>query len=186
MTYTAPVKQADRTETVSAPRQMNIIEAALVGLSGVCDGAHSHDNAGFNGTDTQFGKSLAEQIEKGRPLTYKQAQGAIEMLPKYKKQLTNMSLDVPSKKDFFEHYKNPKRVEIIGDEIAVFAPSADQVNADQAIYYSNNQALSHYDPHDQSLRFPKTAETAETIWESLPADYELSDDFRLLVMDCGF
>jgi hypothetical protein len=164
----------------SSPRRLNVIEAALVALSKVCDGAHSHDNTGFNGTDTQYGKSLAKQIEAGRYLTYKQAHSAIKLLPKYKKQLTAMGLTVPSKKDFFELYETPKRVEIIDNEIAIFAPSADQVTADQTIYYSNDQALSRYEPHDQSLRFPKTSENVETILEVLAADYELSVDFRLL------
>lgn len=74
-----------------------------------------------------------------------------------------------------------KKVKIIDNEIAIFAPDAHQATADQTIYESNNRALSRYEPHDQSLRFPKTAENAKTIWEILAADYEFSDNFRLLV-----
>lgn len=177
MTFTAPVKRADKVRTP------NVIEAAILALAGVCDGAHSHDNAGYNGTDTRYGKSLAAQIEAGWSLTYKQAQGAIKMLPKYKKQLTSMGLAVPTKQDFFALYKNPKRVEIIGNEIAVFIPYADRAN----MHFVTFEFLdSRFENSDNSIRFPKTAETAESIWENLPADYELSEDFRLLVMDCGF
>lgn len=74
-----------------------------------------------------------------------------------------------------ENIKNPKKVEIIDDEIAIFAPSADQ-----AIYYSNDQALSRCEPHDQSLRFPKIAKNAETIWEILSADFDVSPEFLAL------
>lgn len=175
MTFTAPVKKADKVKTP------NVIEAAILALAGVCDGAHSHDNAGYNGTDTRYGKSLAAQVEAGRYLTYKQAQGAIKILPKYKKQLTSMGLAVPTKQDFFALYKNPKRVEIIGNEIALFSQFyGDLTNLEFQL------SGSRFESDDNSLRFPKTAETAETIWENLPADYELSEDFRLLVMDCGF
>lgn len=82
--------------------------------------------------------------------------------------------------------KEPKRVEIIGNEIAIFAHDVHQAIFHQTMYYSNNRALSRYKPHDQSLRFPKTVEIAETIWKVLAAgylldNYELSDDFKLLV-----
>lgn len=84
-----------------------------------------------------------------------------------------------------ENVKNRKRVEIIDDEIAIFAPSAHQAIVDQVMYYSNDQALSHYEPHDQSLRFPKTPKNAETIWEILSADFttefNLSFEFLALV-----
>lgn len=188
MTYQAPIKKADHTATAPAPRQLNVIEAALVALSGVCDGAHSQDNSGFNGTDSRYGKSLAAQIEAGRSLTYKQAQGAIKILPKYKKQLVSMGLTVPTKEDFFALYKNPKRVEVIGDEIAIFSYSGGtkalcDIGLSGSFYQSKE---SRFDLSDDSIRFPKTVENAETIWELLPADYELSDEFRLLVMDCGF
>lgn len=178
-TYQAPVKKTDRAATAPAPRQLNIIEAALVALSNVCDGAHSQDNTGFNGTDARYGKSLAQQIEAGRSLTYKQAQAAIKVLPKYKKQLTAMDLTVPTLKDFLALYKNPKRIEVIGNEIAVFVPYADRVS------HTNNEHC-RFEPLDGSIRYPKTPETAERIWETTPADYHLSDEFRLLVMDCGF
>jgi hypothetical protein len=82
--------------------------------------------------------------------------------------------------DFRSLLVTQKRVEIIGNEIAIFAPDAHQATADQEIYESNNRALSRYEPHDQSLRFPKTTENAETIWEvlSADADYVFSDDFK--------
>lgn len=84
-----------------------------------------------------------------------------------------------------ENVRNPKRVEIIDDEIAIFAPSAHQATLDQVMYYSDDRALSRYEPHDQSLRFPKTAKNAETMWGILSADFtdefDLSPEFLALV-----
>lgn len=174
MTYPAPVKKADRTKTAPAPRQLNVIEAVLVALSNVCDGAHSHDKSGFNGTDTRYGKSLAQQIEAGRSLTYKQAQGAIRLLPKYKKQLVSMTLTVPTLEDFFALYKNPKRIEIIGNEIAIFTPYADRMS------HADSKSC-RFEPSNSSIRYPKTTGTAKKKLESLPADFDLSPEFSALV-----
>lgn len=108
----APIKKADKTAIAQEPKQLNIIEQALIGLAGVCDGAHSPDKVGFNGTDSQFGKSLAAQIKAGRSLTFKQAEGAIKMLKKYAKQLKTMGLAAPGVEDFNALYPNPNRVEM--------------------------------------------------------------------------
>ena len=52
-------------------------------LSGVCDGAVTRDDLGFNGTDSHFGKSLAAQDS----LSPKQLACALKILRKYRKQL---------------------------------------------------------------------------------------------------
>ena len=58
----------------------NTIQAALLALSGRCDGASTQDRQGFNGRDTEFGKSLAAQISAGRALSFKQLIAAHKML----------------------------------------------------------------------------------------------------------
>lgn len=131
----------------SEPKQLNVIELALLGLAGVCDGAHSHDGQGFNGTDTKFGKSLAAQIQEGRSLTYKQAKGAIKILPKYAKQLAAMELTVPTQDDFRALYKSPQRVEIIDGEIAVFLPYPDRASIELAT------PKGRYNEADRSFRY---------------------------------
>lgn len=81
MPVTAPIRRADRTATASAPREFNVIEQAIIALSGVCDGAYSQDGQGFNGTDTRYGKSLAVRLTTSNSLlSHKQAKGTVKML----------------------------------------------------------------------------------------------------------
>ncbi len=63
------------------------LEKALIYLAGRCDGAIKQDGQGFNGRDTEFGHSLAEQILRGRTLSPKQRSAAERMVKTYKKQL---------------------------------------------------------------------------------------------------
>ena len=70
---------------------------------------------------------------------------------------------------------DPKRVEIIGNEIAVFTTHEDQASM------SFEVSSFRFEHLDNSWRFPKTVKTVATILENLPANYELSDDFRSLV-----
>lgn len=113
----------------------------------------------------------------------------MKQIKRQKRETLNLGFSTPKtallkKKNKMENVKNPKRVEIIDNEIAIFAPSAHQAILDQVIYHSNDQALSHYESHDQSLRFPKTAKNAETIWKILSADFtadfDLSPEFLTL------
>lgn len=73
-----------------------------------------------------------------------------------------------------ENVKNPKRIEIIGNEIAVFIPYADLVNHTDTEY-------CRFELSDKSIRYPKTAETAERIWKTTPADFYVSPEFLALV-----
>jgi len=63
------------------------LEKALIYLAGRCDGAIKQDGQGFNGRDTEFGHSLADQILRGRTLSPKQRSVAERMVKTYKKQL---------------------------------------------------------------------------------------------------
>lgn len=63
------------------------LEKALIYLAGRCDGAIKQDGQGFNGRDTEFGHSLADQILRGRTLSPKQRSAAERMCKTYKKQL---------------------------------------------------------------------------------------------------
>jgi hypothetical protein len=58
---------------------------ALQSLAGMCDGAYTRDDSGFNRFDSKFGKSLAMNSE----LTDKQALAAKKMLRKYKRQINS-------------------------------------------------------------------------------------------------
>jgi SWI/SNF-related matrix-associated actin-dependent regulator 1 of chromatin subfamily A len=79
------------------------IARALQILSGVCNGATTLDGAGFNGVDSGFGKSLAEQSQMGE-LSLRQQETAVKMLQKYRKQLERYGFnDLPTMAEFKEN-----------------------------------------------------------------------------------
>lgn len=76
---------------------MNVLlHRAVTSLAAVCDGAHSEDGRGFNGTDAGFGKQLAQTpIEAWTDDT---ARAAWEMIRKYRHQLDGFGInydDIP-------------------------------------------------------------------------------------------
>ena len=78
---------------MSGTTSPDVIARAITHLASVCDGAHAEDGVGFNGGDTAFGRSLAAQIESGRPMTANQARAAAHMLKKYAGQLAAVGID---------------------------------------------------------------------------------------------
>ena len=62
-------------------------ERMILTLAGVCNGASTWDGAGFSKMDTAFGHSLAERAQQGRPWTARQAQGALKLITKYRRQI---------------------------------------------------------------------------------------------------
>jgi hypothetical protein len=70
--------------------QIQAAHQAMKMLAGVCDGARSWDDHGFNKIDTAFGKSLAAQ----HSLTEKQAKIAARLANKYRRQLPASLLEV--------------------------------------------------------------------------------------------
>jgi SWI/SNF-related matrix-associated actin-dependent regulator 1 of chromatin subfamily A len=70
------------TETITQD-QICQVHDALRRLASVCDGAKEQDGMGFNGLDSNFGKSLAAQSS----LSPRQAIAARKMLIKYRRQL---------------------------------------------------------------------------------------------------
>lgn len=72
----------------------NTIESALLALAAMdTDMARVQNGVGFNGRDTAFGNSLAQQIRDGRTLTDKQKAAAYKMLRTYTKQLASYGID---------------------------------------------------------------------------------------------
>lgn len=69
--------------------KLELIQQAVKYLASVCDGACTRDGQGFNGVDSNFGKSLATQ----ETWTVRQTEAAIKMLKKYKGQLQNAGID---------------------------------------------------------------------------------------------
>lgn len=69
------------------PAAPHTVEGMICSLAGVCDGARQHDQQGFSGADTEFGHSLANRAQQGRPFTLKQAQAALKLVNKYRRQI---------------------------------------------------------------------------------------------------
>jgi superfamily II DNA or RNA helicase len=88
----------------------NRLNACLRFMDSRCDGAFEEDGMGFNGTDTNFGKSLA----KSGIFTLKQAKCAHKMLIKYKNQLAGGGLEVPLVSDWsvYEKEEEVRKIEI--------------------------------------------------------------------------
>lgn len=74
------------------PTADRTVEGMICSLAGVCDGARQHDHQGFSGADTEFGHSLAQRAQQGRAFTLKQAQGALKLVNKYRRQLGGASV----------------------------------------------------------------------------------------------
>lgn len=72
------------------------IKDGLIFLSNRCDGAKGQDGIGFNGGDTEFGKSLAAKVRLDNKLTKKQLETAQMMLVKYTRQLKDAGVVVPT------------------------------------------------------------------------------------------
>lgn len=104
-----------------------ILTNALQHLSSVCDGANAKDGMGFNGRDTNFGRSLAAQSET-RTLTPRQQAAAINMLQTYREQLSTVGIELPAPSEYQVYGIQPanqKRVVTVcldGDNILISFP----------------------------------------------------------------
>lgn len=94
---------------------------ALQYLSSVCDGAHEQDGSGFNGADSRFGKSLAEQ-SYSRQLSDGQIAHAVKMIQKYRGQCEAAGIQVPHESDF--NIQSETRIEQVGGDLLVYAPAS--------------------------------------------------------------
>jgi hypothetical protein len=95
------------TPKTTATRQ---ITDAVVFLADRCDGARTLDRQGFNGRDTEFGKSLARQIRDGKDLTEKQIRAARKMLVTYQhSQLEPAGLSLPTSDALDQELTGKKR-----------------------------------------------------------------------------
>ena len=69
---------------------------ALKELNFRCNGAINEDGVGFNKSDSHTGKSFVAFIERGGQLTESEQLSALTMLQKYRKQLLNYGVDLPT------------------------------------------------------------------------------------------
>jgi SWI/SNF-related matrix-associated actin-dependent regulator 1 of chromatin subfamily A len=87
LTVTVPAQQQ---EAVIPIEKVQAAHQAMKMLAGICNGAVSLDEMGFNKLDTKFGKDLASRAS----LSQKQAKYAVMLARKYKRQLPTQILSV--------------------------------------------------------------------------------------------
>lgn len=97
----------------------NLVQA-LQYLSSVCDGAQEQDGSGFNGLDSGFGKSLAEQ-SYSRQLSDGQIAAAVKMVQKYRGQVESAGIQLPRESDF--QIATETRIVQDGNSLLVYAPA---------------------------------------------------------------
>lgn len=97
----------------------NLVQA-LQYLSSVCDGAQEQDGSGFNGIDSPFGKSLAEQ-SYGRTLSDGQIAAAVKLLQKYRGQVESAGIQLPHESDF--QIATETKIVQDGNSLLVYAPA---------------------------------------------------------------
>jgi SNF2 family DNA or RNA helicase len=134
------------------------IKAAILYLSGRCDGAIEQDGIGFNGIDNHFGNSLAESIHQGKELTPKQLEVALKMLHKYEKtQLADAGLSLPASNDLKLELATDKTVKqlnckremkLAGDKIII------EFDYDDDCYKAVKSMGGKFNPDDKSWVFP--------------------------------
>ncbi|MDK3159832.1 DEAD/DEAH box helicase [Kamptonema cortianum] len=158
------------------------IEQAILLMARRCDGASTQDGGGFNSTDARIGKSLANRIESGMPLLKVHAYAALAILQKYK-QTQLAHIELPSWNEIAHQYPDrlppqvrppEKRVEIIADSIAVFAPydpsGGFQKKAKQIKGYRFNSK-------DKSWRYPMSC--LESVVNAFPVgEYRYSEEIE--------
>lgn len=84
--------------------------AAITGLRAVCDGAREKDYHGFSATDAPYGHRLADSLtHDGREATPEEQLVMLEKLTKYRGQLADMSVTLPTHAELcaFLGYEEP-------------------------------------------------------------------------------
>ncbi|HQP56665.1 MAG TPA: hypothetical protein PLN83_11190 [Syntrophorhabdus sp.] len=71
------------------------VKEAIVHMAHNCDGARTKDKIGFNKYDAEFGKSLAEKIEKDEYIEDNELKSAYKKLKKYREQLSRVGITLP-------------------------------------------------------------------------------------------
>ena len=160
------------------------LEQSITYLSERCDYAYSQDGQGFNKPDAAFGKWLATRIGNKKKLLKSHAEKAIKMLQKYAKQLQRGNIDLPQWEAIEHQYPESfkveaeingkicipeKRVQIKGQNIAVFAPydasGCFQRTAKSIKGYRFN---SQKEGGDNSWRYPLSLESIEKVLAAFP------------------
>lgn len=123
-----------------------LAQKAIRHLAGICDGAVAIDGQGFNGVDSNFGKSLAAQ----ETWSVRQAEAAIKMLKKYKKQLQSAGIDIDALFD-----GKPVQVQVTPQNIR---PTAQN---------TNNEKKATLEKGQIKIMFPFDYDTLATV-KSIP------------------
>ena len=106
------------------PASTHTAESMICALAGMCDGAFQIDGAGFSRFDAEFGHSLANHANSGRPWTLKQASAALRIVRKYQNDLNNDSVRAQLIEQFNELPFNPASYSHLMDQVIGFNKQA--------------------------------------------------------------
>lgn len=161
----------------------NTIESALLALSAMdTDMARVQNGVGFNGRDTDFGNSLAQQIRDGRTLSDKQKAAAYKMLRTYKKQLASYGIDYDAiaQNTTSEKKDSSKPIRIVhyrDNKFIIAIPFSDSAARDS---FKASVPGRLWDADNKFWTAPNTSVT-QVITFAQVFGYELSDDALNLV-----
>jgi len=160
------------------------LEQAITYLAERCDYAYSQDGQGFNKPDAAFGKWLATRIGNKKKLLKSHAEKALKMLQKYAKQLQRGDINLPQWEAIEHQYSESfkveaeingevctpeKRVQIKGQNIAVFAPYDASGNIQRtAKSIKGYRFNSQKEGGDNSWRYPLNLESIEKVLIAFP------------------
>jgi len=120
-----------------------LLYKAVQTLAGMCDGAQTQDGAGFNGTDSKFGKQLASIPPEAWDLATQRE--AWEMLFKYRLQLGMQGIvydDIKEPKEVKKALNRGVRaIDVRNGKVMVFLPYGDTAYPKQALGATWNRDL---------------------------------------------
>lgn len=163
--------------------QIAAIHSALRSIAGVCDGANKLDGVGFNGTDADFGASLAAC----RSLSVKQAAYGYLMLKKYRRQISAENWSAiygnTEAKPINEGLKAVKKIKVrlylcVGDCGKAVALDHDGCKTAQGV--SCLECLSYVTAQPFSVVYDSALGNEAELVRKMQADYE--EDARLEAM----
>jgi hypothetical protein len=166
-TQSVAIENPEPTQTANTPKPAKLkavsIEDALNYMSRRDDGAKAQDGKGYNLNDTGIGKRLTAQLDRGEALDSAQAQDALAMLKKYRKQFAEGGIKLPTWKSVQTQYTEPAYSAT--DPRAIFARQQEKLDSTQSFEQQQAVLKAVYKVH--TLNMP------EQNYPVQPGRYEL-------------
>ncbi|MFA9202292.1 MAG: hypothetical protein ACEQSC_01995, partial [Candidatus Nanopelagicaceae bacterium] len=123
-----PVKVGDQVESPALRKDSkNTIEGAITYLASIDDGAETRDGKGYNAKDSWYCQNLARDIEADTVIDAYRAEIALDLLQKYRGQLSAGGYTLPAWDDVKDHYHSKEYAigsKVITSDQETASPSA--------------------------------------------------------------